>query len=95
MAVYLERTIEGACLDIFITTTMTWGLLFLVGVIVVFGVTNGITSVFDLAPTESRRRGIAWIASVIGGITIILGMIPIGTRLRETLLSATGTQEGV
>jgi hypothetical protein len=91
--VYFERTTEGTRLAVISTTVMAWGLPFFLGVAVAFGVLNGISSVLDLAPAESRQLGIAWITGAAGGTAILLGMIPIGTRLGGMVRSATGTRD--
>lgn len=78
---YLERTTGLGRLDVAATTVMAWGLPFLLGVVVVFGVTTGLSSAFDLAPAEFRRLGVAWAGAAVGGITVVLAMIPLGTRL--------------
>lgn len=89
---YLDRTTGFSRIEVVTTTVMAWGVPFLLGVVVVFGVTNGIGSVFDLAPAESRQLGVPWIAATVGGLAIILGMLPLGNRLGRMLHSATGVR---
>ncbi len=84
-AAYLASATTLSLLDIVATTTMAWGLLFLFGIGVVFGVQRGITSVFDFAPAESRHLGVPWIASTSGGIVLTLGMAVLAIRLSEVM----------
>lgn len=92
---YLSRTTGLTRVEAITTTVMAWGLPFLLGVVVAFGVTNGLNAAFGLAPAESRRLGIAWIASAVGGLTVVLGMLPIGARLGGMVRAETGIQESV
>lgn len=59
----------------------------------IFGVMNGITSAFDLAPVESRQAGIPLLAVTAGVITTILGMLPLSVRLGEMLRSGRHPRE--
>lgn len=90
---YLDRTTELGRVDVVATTVMAWGPTFLVGLVVVFGVASGINAVFDLAPAESLQAGIPWIASAVGGLAIVLGMLPVSDRLGGVVHSATATRE--
>jgi len=95
VSVYLARSTGLSRFDVMTTTAMAWGVPFFLGVGVAVGVVNGIESVFDLAPAESRQMGVAWIAAAVGGLTTILGMIPIGNRLGRMVDSATTARERV
>jgi hypothetical protein len=86
---YLARTTAGSRLEVLGATTMAWGVPFALGLVVVFGVMAGASAAFDLAPAESRGLGVAWIAAVAGGLTVVLGMLPIGARLGPMLYSRT------
>lgn len=88
---YFDRTTERSRFDVAITTFMTWGPSFLVGVVFVFGTMVGVSSIFDLAPAETRQMGIAWLASTVGGVVVVLGMIFVGTRLRGLIGSGMRT----
>lgn len=90
---YLVRTTGLSRFDVITTTVMAWGIPFFLGVAVALGSLNGITSVFDLAPAESREMGVAWIAAAIGGVTIVLSMIPIGNSLSTVLYSETASRK--
>lgn len=57
--------------------------------VVVFGVMGGVGAALDLAPAESRRLGVARVASAVGGLAMVAGMVPPTDRLRG-LSSATG-----
>lgn len=80
---YLLRTTESPLVDVAATTVLAWGLLFLPGVAVVIGVTVGASDVFGLAAAESQRLGVPWVASTIGGGTVVLGMLLVGSHLGD------------
>lgn len=80
---YLFRTMESPYVDVAATTVLAWGFLFLPGVAVAFGVTAGASDVLGLTTGESRRLGVPWLASAVGGSTVVLGMLIVGSRLRE------------
>lgn len=95
VAVYFERSTELTRLDLVTTTVMAWGLPFLLGIVVAFGVMIGVTSVVDLTRSEALDLGLTWIASTAGGITVVLCMIPLGRRLGRLLGSGTGSPRDV
>ena len=90
---YLVRMTELSRFDVIAVTVMSWGIPFFLGVAVALGALNGINSVFDLAPAESRQMGVAWIAGLIGGVSIVLSMIPIGNHLSTMLYSGIASRK--
>lgn len=89
---YLVRRTSLPRCEAYTATLMAWCVPFFLGVIAVFAVMNGIESVFELAPAESRQLGVAWIAATIGGFVVILSMIPISNHLIDTLRWAEGSR---
>jgi hypothetical protein len=83
---YLARMTELPPSYVVSSTVMAWGLPFLLGIGVALGVKTGIETVSAVAPGESRQLGIPWIAAACGGLTIILAMLPLSTRLGEILV---------
>ncbi|MEF8838703.1 MAG: hypothetical protein V5A18_04270 [Haloarculaceae archaeon] len=88
VGLYLARTTEYPRIAILTGTVMAWGGPFLLGIVVVLGVMEGIESVLDLAPVESRQMGVPWIAATAGGVTTIISMLPLANRLGSILESA-------
>lgn len=88
VGVYVQRATGLNRLDTLATVGLAWSLPFLVGLVVTFGLTTGIGSTFDLAPAESRRLGLAWIASTVGGIVVVIGSVLLGKRVSQSLSRA-------
>jgi hypothetical protein len=82
----LARTTDLPPAYVATTTVMAWGFPFFLGVGVVFGLMTGVEMVSAVAPSESRQLGIARSAVACGGLTIILAMLPLSTRLGEILV---------
>lgn len=78
---YLRRTTDGELSDVVVTTALAWGLPFLLGVGVVFGVYAGLTAALELTAGEARQQGVPWIASTAGGLAITLGTVLLAERL--------------
>lgn len=89
---YLRRTSEASRREVVSTTVMVWGPTFLVGVVVVFGVTMGLQSVLGFAPGESRQFGLAWLAAGSGGLVIVVGMLLLGPRFGRLLGSGSASR---
>lgn len=88
VGVYLDRRMALSRVEVITTTLMAWGVPFLLGMGVAAGVLSGMPSVFKLSPGETRQLGIAWIAATVGGFTVILGMLALGTRIGRFFYSA-------
>jgi hypothetical protein len=88
---YLARTTDLGRVKVFTLTTMAWGLPFLLGVFVAFGSMNGLTSALGVSPAGSED--LAWVASAIGGLTIVVGMLLLKTRLEAVVRVANGPHE--
>lgn len=78
---FLARTTGAGRLEVATTTVMAWGPPFLLGVLVTVGVMNGIRAGLDLAIGEARRWGLPWLAAASGGLVVVAGLLPLGTRL--------------
>lgn len=92
VGLFLQYMTEMALLDTLATTGMAWSLPFLVGVVVTFGLTNGVNRLFDLAPAESQQLGLYWIASIVGGIVVVVGAFLLSNRVRKSLSSSKHTR---
>jgi hypothetical protein len=92
VGVYLARMSRLSPIGVITTTVMAWGVLFLLGVVIVFGVANGIDSVVGLAPAESRQLGVPWIAATAGGLTVTVGMVILGDRFGRMIHSTTSVR---
>lgn len=82
---HLHRETDLPRADAVATIGLAWSLPFVAGLIVVFGVTIGAGAVFDLAPVESRRLGVPWIATGLGGAVAVVGSVVLGARLGRVL----------
>lgn len=80
VGIFLRRSTELTRLDSLATAGWAWSLPFVVGVVVTFGLTIGVRSTFDLAPVESQRLGLIWIATAVGGLVVVLGSLGLGTQ---------------
>ena len=85
VGIYLHYMTELTWLDALVTTGLAWSLPFVIGVGVTFGLTIGVSSVLDLAPTESQRLGVVWIAMIVGGAVVVLGSVLLGKHLSQSL----------
>lgn len=78
---YLRRTTDGERSDVVVTTALAWGLPFLLGVVVVFGVNAALTATFELPTGGARQRGVPWLASAAGGLAVTVGTVLLAERL--------------
>lgn len=88
VGIYLYQMTELTRLDALATTGLAWSLPFVLGVGVTFGITVGISSMFSLAPAESRRLGVVWIAILVGGGVIVIGSVLLGRYLSHSVTSS-------
>jgi hypothetical protein len=87
VGIYLHQAPELTGVDSLVTTGLAWSLQFIIGVGVTFGLTIGVSSTFDLAPPESQRLGVVWIAILVGGTVIVIGSVFIGKYLSQSVTS--------
>jgi hypothetical protein len=88
VGIYLHQTIELTRVDVLVTAGLAWSLPFVIGVGVTFGLTIGVSSTFDLAPAESQRLGMVWIAMLVGGAVIVIGSVFLGKYLSQLFPSS-------
>ncbi|WP_254861368.1 hypothetical protein [Natronomonas gomsonensis] len=88
VGIYLHQTIELTRVDVLVTAGLAWSLPFVIGVGVTFGLTIGVSSTFDLAPAESQRLGVVWIAMFVGGAVIVIGSVLLGKYLSQSFPSS-------
>lgn len=84
VGIYLHQTTELTWVDALVTTGLAWSLPFVIGVGGTFGLTIGVSSTFDLAPVESQRLGVVWIAMLVGGAVIEIGSVFLGKYLSQS-----------
>lgn len=89
VGMYLHRTTELLRLDTLVTAGLAWSIPFLIGLTVTFGGLNVITSVFDLAPAESKQLGLHWIATAVGAVVAVLGTLWLGKHVSTSVDLAT------
>lgn len=87
IGIYLHRVTELTRLDTVATVGLAWSIPFLIGLAVTFGVPAVFNRLFDLAPAESRRFGLYWIAPALGAIVVVLGALRLSTHVRKSLYS--------
>lgn len=85
VGIFLRRTTELTPLDSLATAGWAWSLPFVVGVVITVGLPVAVRSGFDLAPVESQRLGLVWIATTVGGLVVVVGSLVLG-KLTGTLL---------
>jgi len=88
VGIYLHQTTELTRVDVLVTTGLAWSVPFVIGVGVTFGLTIGVSSTFDLAPAESQRLGVVWIAMLVGGAVIVTGSVLLGRYLSQSFPSS-------
>jgi len=89
VGLYLHRTTKLTRLDTLVATGLAWSLPFVIGVGVTFGLTIGASSIFDLAPAESQRLRVVWIAMIAGGAVVVLGSVLLGKHVSQSLSATT------
>ncbi|MFB6219901.1 MAG: hypothetical protein ABEH90_00560 [Halolamina sp.] len=77
---------ELSRLDAVATTGLAWGVPYLLGLGVTFGVPILITRTFGLAPAKSRHLGLYWLGTVLGGIVVVLGTLRLAEHVADSVL---------
>lgn len=85
VGIYLHQTTDSPLLDTLATAGLAWSIPFLFGVIVIVGGLNILTGMFDVAPAESRRLGLHWIATAVGAGVVVSGTIWLSTPISRTV----------
>jgi hypothetical protein len=62
VGIYLSLTTELSIIDLLASTGLAWSVPFLLGVIVVFGLTLGVSQVFGWTSVQSQQRELAQVA---------------------------------
>lgn len=88
VGIALHRRAALSRLDTIAATGLAWSLPFLLGLAVTFGGLNVVTRVFELAPAESQRLGLQWLATTVGGGVVVGSALWLSTYVRS--LIATG-----
>jgi len=88
VGIYLHQTTELTRVDVLVTAGLAWSLPFVIGVGVTFALTIGISSTLDLAPAESQRLWVVWIAMLVGGAVIVIGSVLLGKYLSQSFPSS-------
>ena len=87
VGIYLSLTTELSIIDLLASTGLAWSVPFLLGVIVVFGLTLGVSQVFRWTSVQSQQRGLAQIATVSGGLVVLVGSVFLGKTVSPTIVS--------
>lgn len=74
-------------LDVLAAAALAWSLPYLAGVAVFLGVVVGADATLGLAPVESRRLGLPWVAVAVAGLAAIAGAALLGDRVAGVLAS--------
>lgn len=83
VGVALHRRPDLSRLDVLATAGLAWSLPFLLGLGVTFGSLAVVTSVFELAPAQSRRLGLPWGATAVGGGVVLFSALWLSTYVSK------------
>jgi len=87
VGVYLSRTTELSSVDLLASTGLAWSVPFLLGVVVVFGLTLGVSQVLGWTSVQSQQRGLAQIATFVGGLVVVVGTVLLSKTISLAITS--------
>lgn len=85
VGVFLSRTTGLSGIDLLATTGWAWSVPFLVGVVVVFGVTVGVSHALGWTSVQSQQHGLAQFATIAGGLVVVAGSVILGKPIARAL----------
>jgi hypothetical protein len=85
VGLYLDQTTGRSRLDTLATTGMAWGVPFVVGTGITFGLMIGVSSALGLAPAEPEQVWVTWTAMLVGGVVVLAGSLLLGKHLSRSL----------
>lgn len=85
VGLYVHQTTSSSRLATLATTGVAWGVPFVVGVGITFGLMIGVSSALGLAPAEPERLWVAWTAMLVGGAVVLAGSLLLGKHLSQSL----------
>lgn len=89
----LQRDTALSWDDLAAVAGMAWGLPYVAGAAVLFGLAVGLAPALGLAPGEARRTGLPWIETVVAGLVVLAGAMAVAPRLVARLPSVTPDRE--